>query len=333
MPKQSKIRSTSSRPKEVKLKEDERKDFWCCRCGKHFTKQKSHFSASHSTLYRGNNGYIPVCNACLEELFLHYKKILGSGADAMKRVCSKFDIYWHPELFKTVECESSNYVISKYIKNSNLHKFVDKTYDDTLDEGCEYDPSGVVIQSPDDIELSDDVSSEQITPEIIRYWGVGFTPQMYAELENRRNYWLSQYPKGTILDPGSEAILRQICNIEIDINKERAAGRSIEKYVNTLNNLIGSMGLKPSQQKDQEDSFIPFGVEIARWEEENPIIELDEDFRDIDGVQKNVLAWFLGSLCKTAGINNDYSSYFEGEVAKYTVERPEYNDEDDDTDI
>ena len=44
-------------------------------------------------------------------------------------------------------------------------------------------------------------------------------------------------------------------------------------------------------------------------------------------MRKNVITWFLGSLCKTAGIKNEYSQYFEDEVKKYTVERPTYEED------
>ena len=93
--------------------------------------------------------------------------------------------------------------------------------------------------------------------------------------------------------------------------------------------LLGSMNIKPSQKKASEEAAIPFGCEIAKFEEEEPIIEPDKSFEDVDGIRKNVLSWFLGSLCKTAGIKNRYSKYFEEEIEKYTVERPEYSEDDE----
>lgn len=327
MPKQSKISST--KPKDALPIKEERENYYCCRCERHFKRQKGNFSASQSPLYKGNNGYLPICNHCLEELFTHYKSVLGNGRKAIERICLKFDIYWNPEIYKMLG-EVKNTTTSRirgYISKTNLMKYINKSYDDTLDEQNDNQITSVeeINFYPNNQSNDDEII---INEDIIKYWGVGFTPDMYLELENRRNYWLSKYPENTELTPGEEALLRQICNLEISINKDSASGKSIEKSVNALNNLLGSMNMRPSQKKEVEDNYIPFGYEILKWEDEHPIPEVDKDFEDVDGIHRNVLSWFLGSVCKTVGIKNKYSEFFEEEMAKYTVERPEYEQDD-----
>lgn len=263
---------------------------------------------------------------------MHYKDALGNEPDAIRRICLKFDIYWNPEIYAMLnKTYTSHSRVRAYISKTNLYKYIGKTYDDTLDEEAEAEAKKEEESIVTNVEnIYDEEEKEVIIDEkIVQYWGTGFTPEMYNELESRRSYWMSQYPTGTILNPGEEGILRQICNLEICINKDRAAGNSIEKSVNALNNLFGSMNIKPSQKKETEENYIPFGVEIARFEESDPIPEPDEDFKDVDGLKHNILTWFLGSLCKTAGIKNDYSQLFEDEISQYTVERPKYDDSDD----
>ena len=46
---------------------------------------------------------------------------------------------------------------------------------------------------------------------------------------------------------------------------------------------------------------------------------------------KYVTVWMFGHLCKMLGIKNSYCKMYEDEIAKLRVERPEYDDEDDDT--
>lgn len=318
-------KSASTKPRKVIQPENEKTDFYCCRCGKHYKRQKGNFPASQSTLYRGNGSYLPICNNCLDGLLEHYKAALGSESEAIKRICLKFDIYWNPNIYTMVyKGNTSQSRIRAYISKSNLMQFVGKTYDDTIDEDLDTE----IVKNVEPIydEIGEEVVVDQ---SIIQYWGTGFTPEMYIELEGRRNYWMSQYPEGTILNPGEEGILRQICNLEISINQDRAAGKPIEKSVNALNTLFGSMNIKPSQKKEIGENYIPFGVEIARFEEGDPIPEPDPDFKDVDGLHHNILTWFLGSLCKTAGIKNKYSQLFDDEVKKYTVERPSFDDADD----
>lgn len=275
----------------------------------------------------------------MDELFEHYKAALESEPEAIRRMCLKFDIYWNPEIYAMLnKASTSQSRVRAYISKTNLYKYIGKTFDDTLDEEYKI-ASGIAAgwqpvkpTDPEDSVFDENESQNLIDDAIIQYWGTGFTPSMYIELENRRNYWMSQYPSGTVLNPGEEGILRQICNLEISINQDRAAGRPIEKSVNALNTLFGSMNIKPSQKRDTEENYIPFGVEIARFEDGDPIPEPDEKFKDVDGMRHNILTWFLGSLCKTAGIKNEYSQMFEDEISKYTVERPNYNNSDDDID-
>lgn len=337
--------SKSSQPKS-REPAPERTEFYCCRCGKCFKKQIRNFPASQSQLYKGNGGYLPVCNSCLDDLHDHYKHSLGSEKAAIQRLCLKFDIYWSEDVYKiTDKANTSNSRIRNYISKTNLFKYIGKTYDTTLDERVvQY---GDIIldvaeeDAPEDntpntvsftrsIQVQDFQKKDRvITEDVIKYWGSGYTPEMYAELEDRRDYWISQYADSSTLDPGEDALLRQVCNLEIEINSARMSGKTIDKMVNTLNTLLGSLNLKPSQKKENEGAYIPFGVEIGRWEDEDPVIEPDPDFQDVDGVHKNSIAWYLGSLCKTMGIQNKYSRLFDEEMSKYTVERPEYDGDDD----
>lgn len=145
---------------------------------------------------------------------------------------------------------------------------------------------------------------------------------------------MSKLPKDIEVDIGTEAIIRQLCSLELDINRDRAAGRSVDKNVNTLNTLLGSAKLKPTQKKEDADASIdntPFGVWIRRWENQRPIPEPDPELQDVDGVVRYISIWYLGHLCKMLGIKNTYCKLYEDELAKMRIERPEYDDEDDET--
>lgn len=322
------------------LRPDERTDFYCCRCGKHYIRQKGNFPASQSPLYKGGGGYLDVCNHCVDDIYVYYKDLLKKDIDAMRRVCMKFDIYWSPEIYAMVNKAATNVSrMRNYISKTNLYKYVGKSYDDTIaeDDGIIRSVNQLVTVSDEtdvDGSCAENETSAQpvISEDVVNYWGTGFTPSMYEELEQRRKYWMSQFPVGTELDPGEEGLLRQICNLEISINHDRAAGKPIAQSTSALNNLFGSMNIKPSQRADTEGSYIPFGVEIMKFENDEPIPDPDPAFADVDGMRRNVLAWFLGSLCKTAKIKNEYSEFFDDEIAKYTVTKPEYEDADLDDD-
>ena len=135
MARTSKIQSTSTKPKQAAPLTDERTEFYCCRCQKQYKRQKANFPASQSTLYKGNGGYLAICNNCVDELFEHYKAALGNEADAIRRVCLKFDIYWNPEIYQMLnKASTSQSRVRAYISKTNLYKYIGKTFDDTLDE-------------------------------------------------------------------------------------------------------------------------------------------------------------------------------------------------------
>ena len=156
---------------------------------------------------------------------------------------------------------------------------------------------------------------------------------MYKELEERRAYWMSRLPKDTNLDIGTETLIRQACNLEIDINRARLEGKPIDKLVNALNNVLGGANLKPTQKKDDIDASItntPMGVWLYRYENLRPLPEVDAELKDVNGIKKYVFTW-MGHLCKMLGIKNGYTRMYEAEIQRLRVEKPEYDEEDEES--
>ena len=313
--------------------------FYCYRCGMAFSRQKGYFPVSHSPMYRGI-GYLPFCNDCIDTLFDEYRQSLGSDREAMRRLCMKLDLYWHDSIFDMVERTAGvNSKVRSYIGKTNIIRYIDKSYDDTVEEE---ERNGIAAARQEERVQTgylpeDDAQEENIDiPEdVILFWGPGYTPKMYLELEERKKYWLSRFPVGNNFDIGEEALIRQICNLEIDINHDRAAGKSIDKNVNTLNTLLGSANLKPAQKKSEEADAeldnMPFGVGIRKWENTRPIPEPDPELQDVDGIVRYISIWFLGHLCKMLGIKNTYCKLYEDEMERLRVKTPEFEDEDDES--
>lgn len=311
--------------------------YYCCRCGNAYSRRKGYFPVSHSPMYR-KSGYLPWCNDCVEEMYDTYRSKLGDK-DALRRLCMKFDLYWDEAIYDMVDKTAGvNSRIRSYIGKTNLTRYIDKTFDDTIAKEeveatkfPQYVEECDVVSSPidddgEDIEISDDVRL---------FWGSGYSPQMYAELEERRHYWFGKYPKDFIPDIGTETLIRQICGLEVDIAHDRADGRSVEKNVKALNDLLGSANLKPVQQKDMmvdtDLENMPLGVGIQKWENSRPLPTTPPELRDQSGIIKNVTTWFLGHACKMVGLKNSYCHMYEEAINKYRVEFPEYAEEDDDS--
>lgn len=337
MPRQSKIASSS--PGKAAPVKDAPEVYSCTRCTRTFKKQKTNFSVVQSPMWKENGGYLPVCRHCVEEMYEHYKSVLGDEKAAIRRICMKFDIYWSEKVYNMLnKTSTTNSRVLGYISRSNLYQVEGKTYDDTLDEEAAASLDDSLWLRRDDSDESSDkileVTPFEIDQDTVDFWGPGLRPSMYMELEQRRRYWVNHLPKGVELDIGIEALIRQICNLEVDINRDRAAGKSVDKAIATYNTLLGSAMLKPSQKTDGVDSSLektPFGVWIKRWEDKRPIPEPDQEMKDVDGIVRYVDIWFRGHLAKMLGLKNAYSSLYEQEIAKTRINRPEFDDEDDES--
>lgn len=331
MPRQSKIVS-SSPGKAAPLKEQPDK-YFCTRCSRSFTKQKGNFPGSQSPMFRENNGYLTICRHCVDEMYQHYKDVLGDEEAAIRRICLKFDIYWNKKIYAMLKRTSTtNSRVLSYISKANLYQFVGKTYDDTLDE----EDNSISVQPTLSDTGSEENSAEDfsvITPEVKEFWGADFPPNFYMELERRFKYWCGDTDRSK-MDVSDCAFIRQVCMLEVTIARDSALGKPIDKNINTLNTILGSANLKPIQKAKDESAganpeAVPFGMWIKRIEHTRPISEPDPELQDVDRVVKYINVWFFGHLCKMLKIDNKYSRLYEAEMAKLRVERPEYEDEDD----
>lgn len=308
----------------------------CRKCGTAYGRLKGYFPVSYSYLYKGT-GYLPYCKECVDGMFNAYLAECKDSKMAVRQMCRKLDLYWNERVYETVEKQNTaRSMMTSYISKINAIKLASKSYDDTLRE------EGVMWLEPREYENMEsnvsgsesDDNSIEVPDDVAAFWGPGYTPSMYMELEQRRKYWMSKYPTDTELDIGTEALIRQICSLEIDINKARMDGKPIDKYVNSLNTVLGSANLKPTQKKDDADAELekmPLGVGIQKWEYSRPLPETPKDKRDTRGIIKNITTWYLGHACKMVGIRNSYCKMYEDAMAELRVEQPEHADEDDDT--
>lgn len=307
---------------------------YCCRCGTAYSRKKGFFPVSHSPMYRGS-GYLPFCVECVDEMYDQYVQELGNAKEAMRRMCMKMDLYWSESIYTIVERSAgTNSRVRNYIGKTNIVRYIDKTFDDTIKEevaaggGAGY---ALPVVQNEELPTEDDAPTDQA---IIDFWGGGFQHDFYMELKRRYDNWTGGEEKAKNLQPAERALYQQICMQEAIISRAAAAGDPTDKAVNTLNNLLGSMNLKPAQRKENADvelDKMPLGVGIQKWEYSRPLPETPKENRDIRGVIKNITTWYLGHACKMVGLKNSYCKAYEDAMEELRVKRPEYDEEDDDS--
>jgi len=312
----------------------------CYKCGSKYSRRKGYFPVSYSLLNKGV-GYTPICKDCIDSLYNSYLAQSKDARLSVRQVCRKLDLYWSDKVYDVVERKNTTRtMMTQYIAKINTVSYVGKSYDDTLsEEGTlwtfkeDENTNTVVIPVNTESKPKEDID---VPEEVVSFWGAGYSPETYEELEQKRKRLTSKLTGGdedAELDIGTEVYIKQICLLDLDISRDRAAGKSVDKNLTVLNTLLGSANLKPVQRNKQEDidsSILntPMGVWLYRYENERPLPEVDEDLQDVNKLRKYIFTW-MGHLCKMLGVKNAYTQLYEDEIARLRVEKPEYDGDDD----
>lgn len=304
--------------------------FYCCRCGTAYSRQKGFFPVSHSPMYRGS-GYVPMCNTCVDDLYETYRSTLKDDREAMKRICMKLDLYWNDSIYNMVERTAGvQSRVRNYIGKTNIIRYIDKSYDDTILEESRAVPKPELTEYFDAEDAQED-TADLIDPKSIEFWGVGYKPGFYMELDKRYAKWTGGLGE---LSPVQEALYKQVCINEVIIARSAAKGDVADKATKNLMDALGSLNIKPSQTKndaqDVELEKMPLGVGIQTWEFERPLPETPDELKDKSHMIKEITTWFLGHACKMVGLRNSYCQMYEDAMEELRVKRPEFADEDDD---
>lgn len=304
---------------------DENAVYKCTCCGKEFKNQRNNFSPSSSPLYASNNHYINVCKTCLDKYYLQLVNYFsGNEEKAIERCCQLFDWYYSLEaVAMTQKCLSIDKTrIGLYPSKTNMTQVQKKgtTYLDTIRER-----NGVVIDTIEDLpeELTEDEQS-LINAEDIKFFGGGYKPDEYIYLKEQYSDWVTRYECTT---KAQEELFKTICIASLSIRQaqQQKNQKAATDAMKAFQDLLGTAKLQPKQTND--NSLVEqntLGTLIKKWEDEQPIPEPSPEFQDVDNIKKYIDTYFLGHLAKMMGIENDYSKEYDEEMAHYTVEKPQY---------
>lgn len=184
------------------------------------------------------------------------------------------------------------------------------------------------LGNPDDEQLS----KRKPRREIVKLFGSGFSNEDYLYLQDQYDDWCTR----TQVDSKSQQIyVVQICMQLLDIYKDRKSNKNVNDKLKALDSLMNSANLQPRQNvNNSATDSLTFGQLIEKWENEEPIPEPTEEFKDVDGIGKYIRVWFTGWLSKALGLKaNVFTEEYDEEIKKYTVEKPDEYEEGNSNDI
>lgn len=296
----------------------------CCCCGTEYKKQEDFFPTSCSHFYAGNNGFLPICFSCIDKETEYYAEEFGDEEKAIQRMCLHWDIYYKPEILTTAFNTAKNKsVIQTYLSKTKLKQWSGRTYDTTLVERDE----NTILSGEDMLRANQESLSPKKTTAI---WGYGYSPEDYIFLNSELADWKSRV---IIEGKAKETLVKDVCVLKLQQNKALRTGDT-KLYVSltdALQKTLDRANLTPKiEDAADKAGELPMGMMIKRFENERPIPEPLDEWKDVDGIVRMFTIYFLGHLCKMLGIKNTSAKMYEKEMAKYRVEVPELEDSDDD---
>lgn len=292
-----------------------------CNCG---NSDPNDFYKSNS-IFNDGIGNIPYCKNCIDKLYKHYLKIYQNEncefpeKKAIRRLCMAFDLYWCDKAFDTalkqLERMPTMSMMTSYIKAVRLNQYLNKTYDDTLKT-----ENGVVIVNN---TQSNGYSDREKATKI---FGSGFSAEDYKFLLEQYDDWTARHECQT---KSQEEIFKRICFKQLEILKASRQGEDTKDLDASLLKILEAAKLQPKQSSGETTSEVQtFGTLIDKWENTRPLPEVDEELIDVDKIAMYLEVFFKGHLAKMMGLKNGVSRSYEKYMKKYTVERPEYNDDE-----
>lgn len=170
-------------------------------------------------------------------------------------------------------------------------------------------------------ERLDLLPTKEVRKGIIKLFGGGLTTQDYLFLQDQYDDWKAR----TQIDTKSqETYIINICMLQLQIYNAQRAGKDTSKLLDTLNKLMDAARLQPKQNVGNASTDdLTFGQLIEKWEQEKPIPEPEDEFKDVDGIGKYIRVWFAGHLAKALGLKGGRTEEYEQEIKKYTVTKPQ----------
>lgn len=300
----------------------------CFYCGKEYV--DTNYYNSNSGFY-SNIGKIPYCKQCIEKFYQQFcEKYTNEGClspekKAVQRLCMAFDIYYREDVFNSAmnKINESNMNISpmgQYMKTIQLQQYNrnKETYENTITQA---EQENFAMSS-----LADMSDKNQVDEDTIDFFGRGFTDEDYKYLKKEYDDWTARHECNT---KAQEEVFKRICFKQLEILKATRKNEDTKNLDATFQNLLETAKLQPKQNSgDTTADNQTFGTLIDKWENERPLPEIDEELKDVDKIGAYVDIFYRGHLSKMMGLKNGLSNLYTKFMKKYTVNKPEYSDEE-----
>ena len=268
----------------------------CTACGED-KRPAIDFYLSRSKLYKFNDGRMPVCKECLSSLFKELNAKYSDEVKALYHLCMLFDIYFERDL---VEKSSANNnfseednLLKSYMKNVNsLNQY---KFKDSMSSDCIVLDDSLLESKKEEVEINNKTLFE-VTEKMEIRWGASLPIEDYMFLESKYKEFTDVYECRT---PAQRLIFEQIakCLLRGEKALKKDNDVAFEKMNNMVSKLMTDGNIKPIQEASvAEDDTATWGKWINLIEQERPIGEPCEQFKDVDKISTYITKWFTRQM-------------------------------------
>lgn len=284
----------------------------CTHCGdKIYYNLRNKSYMTNSEIFK-NTGIIPCCKKCMDEIYdIYYSKYKSKYKDPVRKtiqkICMIYDLYYDDHAIDIALNKSMDRqipVLSAYFSIINLRQYKNKTYDDS---------------SFVDDSIIRDKNENYVSNETIEFFGEGFTNDAYVFLKREYDDWIT---RNECNSKQQEEIFKNICFKQWELHLARIEGKDTATLDKSFREYLDSAGLQPKQKGQTISESQTFGTLINKWENEKPIPEPDEEFKDIDNIGLYIETFYKYHLAKMHGIKIEDEEKYNEVLKKYTVEKP-----------
>lgn len=274
------------------------------------------------------SGLFPICKKCLIGMACDYDKKTNQYTDNRDKtmdVLKMMDLPYIDSMYQSAITSTTEEIGDKHRATAwqhyitvikSLPNWRGKTWKDS-----EMPPG---YTDGDEEEINE---NSRTLKQAKKRFGDGYSNSDLIFLESEYQDWIKRY---ACENKAQELLFKRICFKELDIDKAQKSGRDTKELDKTLQDLMGSLSVKPNQSNSNAlTEAKTFGQLIQKWEEEKPIPEPDEDFKSVNKIGLYIDAFFKGHLSKMMNLKNAFSKTYENVMKKYAVDKPQYDEDAD----
>ena len=322
------------------------KKIHCLCCNKE--DESDNYYDSDSLQYR-TYGKIPYCTTCIEKMYLEYLskfKVLNKGdaeKHATQRICMMLDLYYKDSIFESAmefhkknvqTSKNSASFIAQYVRFSKMYQYRKKNYFTTIEDDFKKvreeaaEKQGAVLSTFDKSTTETQKKVIQAT----KIFGEGFPEEDYLFLLDQYEDWTSRHECKT---KSQEEIFKAICFNRLKAHKANLVGDDTKDLDRTFKDLLDTGKLQPKQNKESIIADkMRMGDMISMWENviKKPVPKPTGHLADIDHIAE-LDGFMRGHTIVSVGEKpNSYSETYKKIMRKYTVGKPEFDEDNYDSD-